>query len=461
MGDLPLYHNREEILSKAKNANGHKIGDFNINKREVGVGNKGVIGQIIEEGVFGYPVNNRAEPDFAKLGVELKVTGLKELKNHSFVAKERLILNVIDFFKEADTDFEHSSFWNKNQNLLLMFYLYVEGVSPEEYKIIDSILYKYPIEDLKIIKDDWEFINRKINEGKAHLLSEADTMYLAACTKGANGEAVRLQPYSKIMAKQRAFCLKNSYLNQIIKNSFIDEKCEKMMTVDEIRHATFEMAVQSTVKKYIGKSETELRNLFGIESSCKNAFERIAAKILDINGKLNKSDEFLKANILGKTIRVEEDGHIVESMSFPTFDFIEIANESWEDSGLRNSFFETKFLFFVFKKKNGEYRFEGVKFWNMPVEILDSKVYDVWAKTKEIILSGNIVAGIKPLKNGKSIMQTNFPGMSFNGVCHVRPHAQNAEDTNPLPVIEQTTGQTTFTKQCFWLNNSFIRKIIE
>lgn len=456
----PIYKSKQEILEKAKTANGHLIKDFNVNNRNLTLSNKGIIGQIIEEGVFGYPINNRAEPDFAKLGVELKVTGLKQLKNKSYVAKERLVLNVIDFFKEAEVDFEHSSFWKKNQNLLLMFYLYKESIDPGLYPIIDSILYTYPVEDLKIIKDDWELISKKINDGEAHLISEADTMYLAACTKGSNGEAMRLQPFSKIPAKQRAFCLKNSYINQVIHNFYIGDKCEKILSVEEIKNNTFEAAMTAHVKQYIGMSESQLKEKFNLTTNSKNEFELLTAKMLNIKGKINRADEILKANITVKTIRVEENNRIIESMSFPTFEYEHLVNEEWGDSDLRNMFYDTKFMFVIFKKQNNEYKFSGIKFWNMPVSTLDKEVFDVWQKTKNVVKNGEIIAGVIELKDGSYITKTNFPGMKFNGICHVRPHARNSEDTYMLPKPDVLTGQVKYTKHCFWLNNTYIEEII-
>ena len=51
--------------------------------------------------------------------------------------------------------------------------------------------------------------------------------------------------------------------------------------------------------------------------------------------------------------------------------------------------------------------------------------------------------------------------MSENEYCHVRPHAQKAIDVYPLPVKDKLTGLEEYTKQCFWLNNSYVLKIIE
>ena len=104
-------------------------------------------------------------------------------------------------------------------------------------------------------------------------------------------------------------------------------------------------------------------------------------------------------------------------MSFPTFKFEEIVKEEWEESELFNMFNTTKFMFAVFKEYDGEFHFEKIKFWNMPMEILEKEVKKVWKRTVDVINQGNIV---KEIKNGNRI--TNFPGMSENDYCHVRPH---------------------------------------
>src|SRR5690606_7870935 len=79
--------------------------------------------------------------------------------------------------------------------------------------------WEYPNEDLRIIKKDWELINQKIKEGKAHELSEGDTFYLGACTKGSTAlKSFRNQPFNDEQAKQRAYSLKQGYVNHIIAN---------------------------------------------------------------------------------------------------------------------------------------------------------------------------------------------------------------------------------------------------
>lgn len=74
---------------------------------------KGGLGELIEERFFHYQTNNDARPDFDKAGVELKVTPYKQNKNGTLVAKERLILTMIDYFSVVDETFEDSHMWQK------------------------------------------------------------------------------------------------------------------------------------------------------------------------------------------------------------------------------------------------------------------------------------------------------------------------------------------------------------
>ena len=63
------------------------------------------------------------------------------------------------------------------------------------YQIDYVKLFTPPIDDLKIIEEDYKTIIDKIAEGKAHELSESDTMYLGACTKGATAEKSTVPQY--------------------------------------------------------------------------------------------------------------------------------------------------------------------------------------------------------------------------------------------------------------------------
>lgn len=87
---------------------------------------------------------------------------------------------MIDYMSEHEKTFAESSFWKKNSLLLLMFYLH-----EAETKSIDLVfkiirLWRVPIADIRIIKEDWRKIVQTIKQGRAHELSEGDTLYLGA-----------------------------------------------------------------------------------------------------------------------------------------------------------------------------------------------------------------------------------------------------------------------------------------
>ena len=123
---------------------------------------------------------------------------------------------------------------------------------------------------------------------------------------------------------------------------------------------------------------------------------------------------------------------------------------------------------FIFFKRNldNEFIFEKSLFWNMSSEEID-ECKSVYEKTRKIISDGEIFkdyllkknGGFSLSKKGNKIKLNNFPKSSENDICHVRPHGNDADDTYPLPVKDKKLNVKEYSKQCFWLNNSFIRKI--
>jgi DNA mismatch repair protein MutH len=418
---------------------------------------KGNFGQILEKFYFGYEPNSDAEPDFKEAGIELKSSPLKTLKNGEYRSKERLVLNIINYLEVHKEEFETSSFWKKNAHLLLVFYLHDRDLNLLDYiiKLVDG--WQYPNEDLKIIKQDWEFINQKIKDGKAHELSEGDTFYLGACTKGSTAlKSFRDQPFNEEKAKQRAYSLKQGYVNHIIANIAQEETAvygkiiEQPEILEKVR--SIEEIVILKFHPFYGKSAEQIEQELGLElnEKAKSYFANLTNAILGLElGK--KIEEFEKADIQVKTIRLKENDLPKEDISFPTFDYQDLIETDWEDSDFKNTL-ESKF-FFVF------YQFEGenlilrkVKFWNMPyTDIVEAK--NVWEEMVKTVSSGEIVKEVTE----KGVRKTYFPKKTENKVSHVRPHARNAADSYKLPVADKLTGLTEYTKHCFWLNASYVK----
>ena len=123
--------------------------------------------------------------------------------------------------------------------------------------------------------------------------------------------------------------------------------------------------------------------------------------------------------------------------------------ESWEESELYNYLAPTKFLFVIFQEHaSGEYVFDRIMFWNIPNDDLE-EVRNVWERTVRAIRKG-----VKLTQTPRGV-RNDLPKQSENPVAHVRPHGKNALDMLPLP------DGRAMTKQCFWLNNTYIEQQIK
>lgn len=396
---------------------------------------RGRLGTLIEKYYFNQEPPNDHNPDFPEAGVELKVTGVVKHKSGRYVAKERLVLTMINYDHIVNESWNSNAFYNKCKKMLIMFYQYARDIPVIERKfVLPPLMYEIPVNDLPVIKADWEKIQGKVLEGKAHELSEGDTFYLGACRKGAGGtkEKLRSQPFSTVLAPGRAFSLKQGYLSRLI----LDAQEENQLGVTE--ETSFEEATQKRFASYIGKTiETlsEELNHHKRNKNHKNFHREIATKILANGG--SSVAEISKAGIEMKTVRLQANGKPRESMSFPAFDFLHIGNETWEES----SFFEKierKFLFVVFRTGPDKVeRLEKAGYWNMPFE--DRKEAErVWHDTQRRV----------------AINAHDLPGMTESHVAHVRPKAKDGTDKGITPQGDWRT------KQCFWLNASYIAEVV-
>ncbi len=395
---------------------------------------KGRLGNLVEEYYFGYKPNSNPEPDFPKAGLELKVTGLKSTA--PIKAKERLVLNMINFQEIVSETFETSSFYRKCQKILILCYLYDKSkLEVDQIFTENQFIFRLVEQELSVIKRDWELIQRKVMEGAAHEISEGDTFYLKANRKGAGGEKdLSDQPFSDIKANRRSWSFNNGYLTSLIAGAEPNSGSLEIGP-DE----TFEDATRRRIAKYLGRSSQELFSTFGLVREGVNISKSVrydlVVKMLSDGGSSVK--ELQKAGIRLKTIRLKKTGRTREAMSFQSFDYCEIVQQEWEESAFCDAL-EDKFLFAIFQEdEDGVEHFAKAEYWNMPYQ--DRLLaQEVWEETKQRILAGNYT----------------FPQSSENQVSHVRPHARNAEDKIMCPDGEMRM------KRSFWLNQRYIEQVV-
>lgn len=231
----------------------------------------------------------------------------------------------------------------------------------------------------------------------------------------------------------------------------------------------FEDKVINKINFYVGKTEKSLYQSFGIDllNKSKQINRILIYRMLDIN--TERAEEFDKANIVIKTIRVQKNGKPRESMSFPKIVIKDFVNQEFEESLEYNFFETTRFLFVVFQEKeDGLYVLKGAKFWNMPIDELDTVGKREWESYKLKFLLG-VNFEVKKQKSGKIIIGNDLPKKRDNKIFHLRPHSLKSAyyingvyyGEGKLSDMDELPNGDKMTHQCFWFNNDYIAKIIK
>ena len=437
-----------------------------IDVNEIDFKGKGGLGQLVEKFYYGYEPNSSPLPDFPEAGVELKTTPLKKDAKENYLIKERLVCDMIDFCEIVKYSFEESPFYKKSLLMLIIFYLHVKGKPLRDLEFIYSVLWILKDKDLVIIKHDYEVIINKIKQGKAHELSEGDTMYLAACRKGQKNDSLREQPFSSIKAPKRAFSLKPAYMRTILDfvknsksdmatNTDVDIRYLELVNKEDLKNESFENILTDRILKFKNWDYKQIARYFNIQitSKEKSKYARVVKRIL--SDKLNNfedAEEIRKAGIIVKTIRVKSNGHIKESMSFENINY----NEFLEiDDWINSRWYEiitSRFMFVVFKEDEtpspewkDEKRFilDTVLFWTMPEKDIQT-AEQYWNNIKANVISDTLEDS-----------DNTFWTLADNKFFHVRPKAQNMLQKCLSPISGKRVP-----KKAYWFNNKYIETII-
>lgn len=474
--------NPDELLRYAKKLVGHSFREvlmLGISPDDSPVkdyGNvkfKGGMGTLIEECYFGYKANSDEHPDFPDAGVELKATCYDIKKDGELSAGERLSITNIHYDERIEANLEDSGVWHKASLILLLYYERDRSIEKLDQKIKYVIMFTPSDVDWAIIKQDYELIRKMVMDGEADMLSESLTRYLGACTKGGTAAKSWVNQYRNParQAKQRNFCFKRQYMDYVLHHYVMSEPEDSESIIDDasvLNELTFDEYVLSEINAHAGKTDKQLCEMLGMEYTGNKAqWVSITYKLLGLRGE--HAQEFEKAGISVRTIRVKPHGGVKESLSLDTFDFIELLEEEdWEHSDLFTYFDETRFLFVVFQQVDDSMVLRGARFWSMPITDLEGPLHDVWDKTREVIAEGVELVPTRQ-KNGKIVVKNNLPGKQDNPVAHVRPHtgksAYRFMDGSEIGDVERHASPLPdgrwMAKQSFWLNNDYVYGIVD
>ncbi|MCB2313454.1 hypothetical protein LGL55_20455 [Clostridium tagluense] len=346
------FKTEKNLLEYTKNIIGKTFKELDtLNLLSKGIKDKGVLGKIVETGFYKYPLNNNAKADFPDLGIELKVTGFVRNKNKTLSAKERLSLSKIDYFEIINEKFEFSKLISKNRKLLVIWYEYKKENSTNygDFLIHNFQLYNMNIDE-DIFRNDFNIIRNKVILGQAHKLSEGDTSYLGAATKGQGSNLVK-QPNSIMDAKSRGFSLKNSYMTGILRSLNSEQlKTTKFKTVTEY--------INTILLPYFSMTQIDIwEKLTGERRSLPvpNQFNKmISNKLLGKDSDLpSKDDLFNKTNYIIKNASFDKNGYPLERLSFRNLTLSEFDLE-WEYSEWKTFFEEVTIVVICYEGTNGE-----------------------------------------------------------------------------------------------------------
>ena len=438
------FETEEQLLEYTKKIIGKTFKE--IDKKGILQGNnndKGRLGKVVETGFYDYELNNKAEADFGKLGIELKVSGFKKLQDGSWSAKERISLSMINYKNIINEEYEFSKVVSKNKKLLIIWYEYIKDVSYADFVIHDFQLYDMS-KDEEIIQNDFYSIKQKVVDGLAHKLSEGDTVILGAATKGQKGQTAE-QPNSDILAPTRAFSLKNSFFRGVLRD-YVEGTSSVTKSIDFVTPEGF---VWNQLKPYKGMSQLDILTRFQKRDSTKRVPNNISKMVTDrVIGRdkelPRKHEVFSKSNFLIKTIPIREDNSLIEKATFSTLQISDFTS-SWEESDWRTFFEEVTFIYVAYLgEKDGKKLGNGYR-------LLD-RIFKVTFTSEEVDEFGKTYNMIKEAIDKKDI--TKLPTASF-------------DTRNEFKLVISTKGRIKGiydrflddTKEtCFMLNKDFMQK---
>jgi DNA mismatch repair protein MutH len=472
------FTSKEEVNDFAQGIIGKKFGNLAPDKK---ITQKNYVGDIFEEW-FGKKKDSDSKPDLGV--VELKTIPYQKLKKGNFSSQERLVLNIINYNDLVNEEFESSHFIQKNKTLEIGFYQYFENNLKNEWSFSHTVLYEMERnkKDYEIIKNDWKIIQQYVREGRAEELSESLTVYLSACTKGGKGGNPRKQPFSSVMAKQRAFSLKQGYMTRILRHNVLGHEHNDSIikSSGNLKNKSVSKIIIDKLNKFIGKSTEELMVEFNFKSKSKNLNNQLIRRMLNLDDKEKQmflNNELKKAMIFLKTVEFNKNGYNKDNMSFLAFDFEDICKQHWTDEGGNPSadinvmFSEGTIAACVFQKDNSDRSlFKGVQFFSISKEDIDGDIKHCWNKTISVLNSG-VVLTYKKTENGHRVLN-NLPKKSENKIIHVKLHTRESSYvknsySSKLPTKAQWQDKPEeyseyyMTKQSFFLNNTYVKSKVK
>jgi len=224
------YNSEEELLAHAKKLEGLKfseisnlVGRLDDTHRKH---TKGIIAKVIETEFFGIPVNSSEAPDFEGLGIELKVSPLRFVKNAGvYTTKERNVTKMVDYNElHRVEDWKNNKVHKKLGKILFILYVHDNTVDAWDWRVVKVLLWSPSIEESGRIQNDYDIMREKVAAGLN--LREGDHTFFATCPKHGGGylkdtpldsprSSLAVHPVMEF-AEKRGYCIKREAFIELI-----------------------------------------------------------------------------------------------------------------------------------------------------------------------------------------------------------------------------------------------------
>ena len=440
------WDDEKKLLEWAKKIIGKTFDDLKITKHNK---NKGSIGQQVEKKVFKLKTNSKNAPDFEKLGIELKVTPIKINKNKSISPKERLQLMSINFKKHTHKDYKESPLYKKTKKILMIYYVDNEKKKEFQSVFIDAFLWEPWVDNESILKEDYEKIISLIEKSKAHKLSGKLTKFLEASPAGKNSESFSTQ-LDGPKARKRKFAFKGKFMKMLLESRNLNVRDIPLLSRE------YDKKLAKIANHISNWSVNQIIEEYNLNIKAKHILNLVMKKIIPLYDSNYRN--YKNKQLSYHCIRINERNKIKENLSLPyQGDFSTWLEQNYENSLWKKYLENREFIFFIFKKdRDGNFIFHGFKRHSLTqYEINQFKI--TYEKVRAILKSGIEIQDIK----GRKI--NNLPTKKQNKVWHVRPKSRKAsyeESSNSWKIPNAKTKYKWMTKQTFWINNSWLEKIL-
>lgn len=204
----------------------------------------------------------------------------------------------------------------------------------------------------------------------------------------------------------------------------------------------FERQLVAAVAPYVGRRIDDIGREMGVTPSGGKGHAAKVARTLLFGLVPGGEASFERRELEIKTVRKPPRGRPYEAMSFPAFDANELVRETWEQSTLSKLLRRLVLVPLLALTKTvplSASTLGEVVFWS-PDERQATVIKSEWEMFRSLIGGG---------------ASLRLPSAASTHAIHVRTHAQNARDRGFAP------GVGHIPKRSFWLNQDFVRSIIE